>query len=283
MKITKQSVVYALAFGLLVSPFGVAAQTPGSPNRPGNAGTVVDYKIERKDVIRKADLETEVKATGKIQVRDPKMMASTTVKRIEALKDNQAKMRLTIDARKKEIDLRIKAQLATSTASSTKKLDVQAKARVRQQIENIYKRLTNHINKIVEIDGKVAARINVIAEAGVNVGEIEVQFKKAQAALDKAKADVEATKALAADKTATTTPSVSKDALKTLVKTAEDSIKAALKEYRLTIDLMKVHIKASINASEMGALKSRKTGSSTPDTGTTTPPTATSTATTTTQ
>lgn len=268
MNSTKLSLTFALAFGLLVSPFGVAAQIPGSPNRGQGTADSEQYKIERKDVIRKTDLEQNVRVNASVQVQDKKI-ASTTLKRIEGLKENKAKMNLTIDARKKEIGLRLKAQLSTSTASSTKKLDVNAKARVRQHIENIYKRLSHHLDMAVEVDGKIAARLTLMSENGIDTNAAETQFKKAQEALEKAKADVAATKSLASDQTATTTASVSKDALKNLVKTAEESIKAAVKEYRATIEIMRLDVKSSINSSEQGALRSSKIGSSTVETETT--------------
>lgn len=276
MNITKRSLVVALAFGLLISPLGTIvaqAQTGNSNGAPGNARTQ-EFRIERKDIIRK-----EVKnATSSVRVDSKAVKTQTRVKsdvpkikRVEAFRDNQAKMKLTVDARKKEINLRIKAQLATSSATSTKKLDNAAKNRVRAHIENIYKRLSQHIERIAEIDGKVAARINLISDSGIEMADVETQYEKAKASLEKAKADVTATKALATDKTATTTPSVSKVALRTLVKTAEDSIKAAIREYKATIELMKKYVKANINSSEQGALRSMKNGSTSVETsGTTT-------------
>ena len=268
MNTTKLNLMLVVATCLLTLPFTVNAQsvnvtveanatTSGGVSPRPNAKPPIgqQFRNERKQILdqsqtqrahiregARAELNNlEKGSTTRSDVRELRKdtkdaLAANRKMKVEALKENQVKMKAAIDARKRAINAKL---LAEQKGKPGVKLQLEAKQKVKAQLGNIFNRLEQHLTKAVEIDAKVAARINTLETEGVNVDAAATQLIKAQAALEKAKADVSAAKALAGEKTATTTPTVSKEAIYSLVNTADMSIKAALVEYRKTVEIIR--------------------------------------------
>lgn len=155
---------------------------------------------------------------------------------VEALKDNAEDRKKAVEARRLELKSQIDKIKAANKDARMKKLDEKAKERVGNKIGSIYKGLEERVARLTKIDAELSARIATAANAGNDTSAAAALLTTAQAALTKAKTDVEATKvALAAEANAST----SKEAIRTLVKTAEDSIKAAGEAYKKVVEAVK--------------------------------------------
>jgi hypothetical protein len=146
--------------------------------------------------------------------------------RVQALRQNNEELKKLLDARKEEL---VK-KFAPKKGEKQVKLKDDKKEKVRIAIENIFKHLTAQLNNLVAFDKRVADKINARKAAGADMTTATAQYAVAQKALEKAKTDVVAAQAFSLDQTVAS--STSKTALHGLVKTAEDSIKAAGAEYR---------------------------------------------------
>jgi hypothetical protein len=160
-----------------------------------------------------------------IQVKQEDLKANVT-KKIEDLKSN-------IDTRKAEITKQIEAKKSEIKTM----LVVKAQENVKALLEKIYANLNSKIEKLTGVDVTILAKINASSANGIDVTSAKAQYTIARAALDKAIIDIAATKTISIDQTSIQT---SKETLRALVKTAEDSIKAAGAEYQKIIPLITI-------------------------------------------
>jgi hypothetical protein len=145
--------------------------------------------------------------------------------------EEKAAIKVKMDARKAEIKGKIEARKDENKV----KLEAKAKDRVKALLANVFKMLSNQIDRLSKVDKRIGEKIAALQTSGIDVTAMNTQYVIAQTALAKAKVDVEATSSISTEQADTET---SKEALRSLVKTAEDSIKAAGAEYRKVIALM---------------------------------------------
>ena len=263
----KNKIVIFLALGMILSPVFVLRAEDTSTSADATTNVPVQKNIDiiknslesRKAIINKVKEESSsIRQDFKNQVQTIKDSASLTatekqtqlkdlinkkIEDIKAIKDTTiadlkanveqrvAALKTNIEARKAELEKKIIAK----KDEIKKKLESKAQERIKKLLDNIYGKLNNKIEKLSEIDAKILAKINTAEVNGVNIAAAKAQYTVAKAALDKAIVDLSATKTASIDQTAIQT---SKDTLRSLVKTAEDSIKAAGAEYRKIIPLI---------------------------------------------
>ncbi len=145
--------------------------------------------------------------------------------------EEKAKIQAEIEARKSEILKKITAIKAEVKV----RLEANAQERVKKLLANIFNMLSNQINRLMRADERIGEKIDDFKLKGVDVTLAVAQYTKAQTALAKAKIDVQATNSLSIDQTSIAT---SKDTLRSLVRTAEESIKAAGREYMKVLSLL---------------------------------------------
>jgi|GEM_PF-6621621 len=269
MKIVKKGLMFALAACLTGIPaIPASAQETAAPVQR----TVEQIRTQQKETVEKARTErVEIRTDAKAQFNVTKegVRTGSTTKdaimadrkaRVEALKENQAKFKTAMEARRKELS----AKLKENKEARSVKLEIAAKQRINVQLGNIFNRLNQHLEKTIAIDARIAERLNAMDEEGKNVEAAAEQYVKAQAALGKARTDIAAAKALTSEQTATTSPAVSKEALRTLVKTADESLKAALVEYRKVVELLKVSVRAEAEVTTEAEVESEATAADAP-------------------
>jgi len=211
----KNKIVLMLALGLMISPF-FAVQ----------AVVTTDTKIppvKSRDAIV-AELKAKIKKEPNTVKIDPETLKVNLMKETDAIKKN-------IETSNVET-----TKVIEGTKDSAKtKLAVKAQKNVNTLLEKIYNNLNSGIQKLKTVDSKIFAKINTAEKAGLNVTRIKDQYTIAKTALDKANADILSTKMSATEQINQET---SKETLRALVKTAEDSIKAAGVEYQKIIPLI---------------------------------------------
>lgn len=171
--------------------------------------------------------------------------ASTTsalkINREELLKDIEAKR----EALKKQFEVKFEIKNGKKIEKKTEKkerLEKKAEEKVKKTLENIYTRLSNRLAELVKIETKITERINVLKAKGVNTTTSSTLLISAHTALTKAQIDVEATKSIAIEQTATST---SKEILKSLVQSAEVSIKTTADAYKKVAESLRIEAKTS--------------------------------------
>ena len=257
----KNKIVLVIALGLILSPtLALYAEETGASVDVGAGGNIQGVYNQDKtdktplppvrnpglkpklgDPLKKPVLGTmgdeatvQAGAEAKVGVRTQislEELKANREKRIEAQEENRAKVQAGAEARKKEI----LAKLKERKDEIKKKLDAKAQERVKKTLENVFKMLSNQIDRLTKVDVRISDKIKVLESSNVDVTAMSAQYLVAQTALEKAKVDVNAANSISIDQTSTTT---SKEALRALVKTAEDSIKTAGAEYRKVIDLL---------------------------------------------
>jgi hypothetical protein len=230
----KNKIVLFLALGMIFSPLFVlqAEDTSTSADAGANVSVQKNIDIIKNSLENRKAIINNAKDLINKRVEDIKAIKDTTIANLKAnIEQRITALKTNIEARKAEIEKKI----AAKKDEIKTKLAAKAQERIKKLLENIYGKLNNKIEKLSEIDAKILAKINTAEVNGVNVAAAKVQYTVAKAALDKAIVDLSATKTASIDQTSIQT---SKDALRSLVKTAEDSIKAAGAEYRKIIPLI---------------------------------------------
>jgi hypothetical protein len=264
----KNKIILVIALGLMISPVlalhaeetvNTTASTNVTTQLPVNNEINQAAKDNRQAIIDKAKQERDnIKTDLKAKLGDIKNSTTATLdqkkaeitdlknKTIEDLKNSKiaiqeelkanldkkiTALKANIDARKTELEKNI-----TEKSNEIKvKLAAKAQEKVKATLENIYSKLTNQVENLNGVDVKIQARIDTAAKNGKDVSAAKAQYAIAKAALDKAIVDVSATKTISIDQTTTAT---SKDTLRSLVKTVEDSMKAAGVEYKKVLPLI---------------------------------------------
>ncbi len=197
-----------------------------------------DAREDRRDILedrREGRAAIMQNASGtKPEVRA--LLKENREKGVEAFKENADARKKAVEARRKELKAQLDKLKADRKDEKAKKLDGDAKERVEKKISDIYKRLEERVTKLTKVDTELASRITKIAAAGIDTSAVTPLMTSAQAALSKAKTDVEATKTALAAETGTNT---AKETIRALVKTAEDSIRAAGESYKKVMDAVK--------------------------------------------
>ena len=161
--------------------------------------------------------------------------------------EEKAEMKVKFEARKEELKKKIEVRKGELKI----KLEDKAKERVKNILANMWKMLNNQLDRLSKADARIGEKLASLKEKGLDVSKASAQYTVAQTALAKAKLDVEATSSLSSEQADTET---SKETLRSLVKTASDSIKSAGAEYRKIFPLMpkepvEVEVETSTSAS----------------------------------
>lgn len=116
-----------------------------------------------------------------------------------------------------------------------KRLEIKAQERVRLALDKIYNKLNLQLNKLESVDAKISTKITLFEKGGKNVIAVKTQYDIAKQALDKSKAEILATRMIGAEEIMRET---SKEAMREIVKTAEDTIRGIGAEYRKVLPLL---------------------------------------------
>lgn len=202
----KNKIIFILAVGLLLFPLlkiQAKENEPNTENIKRVVNTITSKERERVSEIRE------------------KLMSETAIFK-DKLEVRKAELEKKMSERKSEIK---------------KKLEIKSQQKVKTLLDNIYNKLNNKINKLNQIDAKILAKIILLEKNEVDVTGIKSQYNISKSALEKARADLLASREVSASQiTAETT----RGSLRTLVKEAEDSIKSAANEYKKIIPLIAV-------------------------------------------
>ncbi len=180
--------------------------------------------------LQAADVKNSTSTVVSAQV-----MATSTADRIKAFQDE---MRTRVENRKSEL----RKNLAQKNGVA-KKLDTQAATRVRTNLVAIYGKLSQKINRLSRIDSEITRKISAVAvissstaSSSAFVASLNESQKKAKALLSQARIDLESTRVVALSEIATST---TKETIRSLVSTAETSIKVAAEAYRKILTTIK--------------------------------------------
>lgn len=282
------TLVCALAFGGFQTVSAQDEPSAGAPKPTLRKDAAADRKeirataqTERKDIraiatsTRRTIMQAGKDAAKNIreEAKDGLMNRASTTKALrdnrasttEALKGNRAStteaMKANREAMLKEIKVRqdaLKKQIEAKKGEKKQKLDDQKKAVVAGALQNIFKKLIEKTAKLAVIDGRLNAKVTELRIKGTDVTTEASLLVDAKALLEKAQVDVEATRTLASQQAATST---SKEILKSLVNTAQASIKTAADAYKKVGENLKPYLELQEN--ETAAVENKITATST--------------------
>lgn len=222
---------------------GVRAEERGEDHRGRPA--MMELRDDAREDMREIRRESkDMRKDRLLDGREDMKMATSAEARMKARADMKADMKLNMEQRKAQVEVRkielkkqIEAKKVENKQLKAKKLDERNKQKVGEKLGKVYARLSERLMGLTRVDAELTMRLNRMATSGVDVAPIRGLQATAQIALAKAKVDVEATKTLAAAEVNSTT---TKETLRALVKTAEDSLKAAARAYKTAIDAAKI-------------------------------------------
>lgn len=271
MSLYSASIVTSVIFALILGGFQVVqAETdirptgvPPLPPKPALRKEAAEVRKEirndaqevRKDIRQTAtSTRRNIIQTGKSKAEDIREdlkanRASTT----KALRENRASTTAAIRANREELRGEIKEKrdelkkkLETFKKEKKQKLDDKKKGVVNTALKNIFARFSERIAQLTNINSRLRAKITELQAKGTDVASTVTLLTSAKTALEKAEVDVEATKTLASEQTATST---SKEILKSLVNTADESIKSAKDSYKKVGESLRPFLGGDISAS----------------------------------
>ncbi|MES2985988.1 MAG: hypothetical protein V4686_02590 [Patescibacteria group bacterium] len=186
----------------------------------------------------------EVQASTTVNVKGPRMEMK------QELKAERAETRADIKELRTEAKAEIKEKMvemkATLKEAKAKKLDERAKVRVEARLNRIYTHLAKRITHLVKVDAEITKRLST----RVASSSVTTLHMAAKTALVQAKLDVEATKA---SSTVALNATTSNAIFRSLVETAEASIKTTAEAYRKIVPalakLPKIQVTATTTAS----------------------------------
>lgn len=150
----------------------------------------------------------------------------------------KAQLAKEADAVKQKIENRkseIEKTITDIKDVTKKKLDLKTQQSVRTIIEKIYSNLNAQISKINKVDAKISEKINNLEKKGQNTPEIRAQYQIAKTSLQKTEAETVTTIMILIEQTSKET---SKEALRVVVKIAEEGIRDTAREYRKILPLL---------------------------------------------
>lgn len=205
---TKNKIILVLALLLILSPLSTVKAVETATGTASTSVTTAPQNIQ--DSAQEKKRLEEMKARLKIET--------------EIMKKN-------LEDRKIELEKMI---TATNTGK-TKKLDAAPREKVQNLLKNIFTKLNAKLTSLTQIDYKISTKIDRIEKKGVDVTEIKAQYKIAKDLLFKANSDALAARMTAIDQTMVET---TKETMRALVKSAEESIKTAGGEYRKILPML---------------------------------------------
>jgi len=187
-----------------------------------------EIKAEARD--DRKEIRIEVKASGQIGASTTRAaLQENRQMMLKALRENASTTREEIKAKREELKVKLEARREEIKNEIKKRLDDNAKNRIEKRIENVYGSFSNRIERLVNADAALTAKVNASQSEGVYLETTISLLTTAQGLLSKAKLDVEATKGIVIDELTTET---SKEQIRLIIKTANESIVAAAKAYK---------------------------------------------------
>ncbi|HEY1037568.1 MAG TPA: hypothetical protein VGE62_03205 [Candidatus Paceibacterota bacterium] len=216
----KNAVALAALLALSISGTAFAQDSASSsrPSRPSRPTTELRINAESRKDMREE--RRDIASTSKAEAIEKARL------RVESFRENRAERMSEVRAKKDAI----LAELKVRKDDKKQKLAADAKVRIENRMTNVYERLTRHVESITKADARISIRVNEVVASGTIAADLQNLHAAAQIALAKAKVDIEATKGIALEQL--NASSTSKEALKSVVKTAEASIKAAAQAYK---------------------------------------------------
>ncbi len=242
MKSTTSIILAAATLALIAAASPASAET-NLEVRAGariNASGTNPVRGEIKDMrdIKKTGRETvaQIKASSTLATSSLRDALKENRKgTIEALKTNREELKFAIETRRKELKDRINKMVT----AKKKRLETKSQEVVIRRITNIFNELDQRVARLDSVDQKIADRINVSSEIGVNISSSTALYIAAQASLVKTKTEVEAARVAALAEATTDT---SKEAIGELLRTAKESIKTTTETYRKVLQSLKIEI-----------------------------------------
>ncbi len=198
-----------------------------------------DAREDRRE-IRREGVGMMVGATSS----DARMKARAEMK--VKVKENAAERKEAVENRRSELKKEVEKKKVERKDEKAKRLDEKAQKRVGEKLVQIYKKLTERVDRLSKTDIELQTRIDRRTAAGINTSTAQGLLATARIALAKAKVDVDATKAIAITEVMSTT---TKETFKTLVTTAEASVKSTAESYRKVIDAVAALPKPAVASS----------------------------------
>lgn len=285
----KTSLLSTFILALVISGFSVAsAQDDASKNtssaprkefRDTRAAIREVATSTRRNIIQSTKTEVkDLQATGKdtrkeiLENNKGKMSSTTrdelrtnrasTTDAIKAVREgrrtdlmaNRASTTEAIGAKKTEL----LQEIAKRKTDKKKKLADKALAAVQDAVGKVYSNLNDKLSRLSKVDASLTAKISTLKNSGTDVTSASALLVTAQTSLAKATVDVQATASLIHDQTATST---SKEILKSLIKTAQTSVKTAGENYKKVAESIKAYLpKTSVASSTSGVDASNTEG-----------------------
>jgi hypothetical protein len=128
------------------------------------------------------------------------------------------------------------------------KLAVKSQETVRTLIDNIFNKFNTQLGKLSQVDGKISEKIGILEKSGANVTNAKAQYTIAKAALDKTTSEIMALRVVSTDQISAET---SKATFRSLVKQAEESIRATGSEYMKIIPMIASNNKVEVNTNNI--------------------------------
>ena len=169
----------------------------------------------------------EIPTTKNIHPEDKAKLEELTAK----LKQETAAFKNNMETSKAEINKNIEA---TKDVAKTK-LAAKSQEKVKSLLDGIYSKLNEKFIKLSQVNLIIESKIKDAEKNGVDVSEAKNQYQIAKTALDKASADIFTTKSTLINQI---TVETSKETIRAMVKTAEDSIKKAADEYKKILPII---------------------------------------------
>ena len=199
----KNKIIFVLAIGLMFSPF---------------TSLVAVEKID----------EAAVKTIPKISQAEMKKNAEAYNAKVKKeLLDN---LKNSVKTR----ELEIAKTLSKDIASKKIKLEAKAQERIRVIVNKIYTKINAQLSGLSILDNIISLKINGFEQTDKDVTALKAQYTIAKAALEKARVESISTSTVFSSEILL---EISKEDIRSLVKTTEESIKNAGGEYKKLLPL----------------------------------------------
>lgn len=176
----------------------------------------------------------EVSSTAKpaVSATAPKEIDKAKLEEFKAkLKQETDVLRTNLGTSKTEIE----KKLADISGAKKVNLALKSQEKIKIALEKIYNKFNTQTGKLSQVDVKISAKISNLEKEGVDMTKAKAQYQIAKVALDKAISDILATRMISMEQV---NKEISKDTLRTLVKSSEEIIKTAASEYRKILPLI---------------------------------------------
>lgn len=171
---------------------------------------------------------TAIKTTTKISESEIKKNADAL--KAQVLKERTDNLRNSLKIR----ELEIAKTLSRDTTNKKIKLEAKAQERIRVIINKIYTKINNQLSKLSILGARMSLKINAFEQEGKDVTALKAQYIIAKAAIEKARVESISTNTVFSSEISL---EISKEDIRSLVKTTEESIRTAGGEYKKLLPL----------------------------------------------